>query len=717
MSGEETLHNTAKPPATSNVAGLLTVFLMVVFGVGLFVLYFFKSPVDPEIRTAHVQILGMQSTHAQIKLYLGLIGLLTIICVTALIRPQARLFSDAVPGIRVLPLIVFILAIILGAGSAPKGFSIGFLLVAAFIFFRTKGWLRHKTGTWRSLSVSSLQRSGNWQFWLMTGVLVIFLGAFLFLPLSTPLIIHGAAEFIAKETHYAVTVLPGFDFICCSDVGTIERANYGLGMPLLSAFALKALSLAGIADPTLVQVVKLYQIVAAVLICILSFFLNRRASPYVAVLALGMTAYSLTNISDAVGAPNQSGIRYIIFLTALLVLVLETRKARPRIWLLASAAAIFFLLSPEAGLATTAGYLVAMVLKGYSPASPIASITRVVMYFGVSFVAMIIAGFMMIAGLITNISTGGLLEFVSLFAGGYGGLAAMPSTTAILLFFFAVGAVLRGVWRARRGKLVWVDLYQASVGTIMLVWFMYYMNRMHNWNLWFQLVMLAFMIAPRLTPGSMRLLFWLPSRRVITYPVIIACFIGGQFGHSAYKLSSYTAEWSRTDFTDCVLINGMCLKGALGSQTAEKLETLAARFSPRDTLVLSKISSSVRLKGFNEGFPWYEPFGEVIRNRDVDLFVDWIERRGPKYILVDDPNSLIAQAWVHHNYDDVITRLDSYRKTGTDTGWVIYERIDDATAGRRIKVPSKDPVGSDWGKDQEISAHQFNGLPVKTENS
>jgi len=230
-------------------------------------------------------------------------------------------------------------------------------------------------------------------------------------------------------------------------------------------------------------------------------------------------------------------------------------------------------------------------------------------------------------------------------------------------------------------------------------------------------VLLAFMIAPRLTPGSMRLLFWTPSRRVVTYPVIIACFVGGQFGYSAYKLSSYTAEWSRTVLTDCVVINGMCLKGALGSQTGEKLETLAARFSPHETLVLSRISSSVRLQGFNEGFPWYEPFGEVIRNRDVDLLVDWIEKRGPKYILVDDPNSLIAQAAVHHNFDDVIARLDSYRKTGTDTGWVILERTGAATAGRRIQVPSKDMFGSVQEKIQEISTHQFNELLAKNENS
>lgn len=680
MSGEAILQNKASPPAKKNILGTLTIILMVVFGAGLFVLSFFRFPVDPEIRVAHVQILNMQSTHAQVKFYLGLIGLLTIICITLLIRPKAKFISDAVPEPHSLPFIVLMSAIILGAGSAPKGFTLGFLLIAVIFFLRNKEWFSQTTEAWRSFSVRSLPQSGRWRFWLTTGALVIFLGIFHFLPLFSPLVIHGATELIAKEVHYTVTVLPGFDFICCSDVGTIERANYGLGLSLHSALALKGLSLARITDPTLVQVVKLYQIVAVALIWLLSFILNRRASPYVAVLALGMTAYSLINISDAVGAPNQSGIRYIIFLVALLVLVLEIRRAHSRVWLLASVAAITVLLSPEAGLAMTAGYIVAMILKGYSPARPIASIARVAMQFGIVFVATIAVGFMLIAGVIKNVAAGGLLEFVSLFAGGYGGLAARPSTTVILLFFFAAGAVLRGVWCARGGRLTWVDVHQASVGTIMLVWLMYYMNRMHNWNLWFQLVLLAFMIAPRLSPGSMRLLFWRSAKQVVTYPMIIACFIGGQFGYSIYKLSSYTAEWARADYTDCQIINGMCLQGVLGDQIAEKLETLRARYSPRDTLVLSRITTSVRLQGFNEGFPWYEPFGEVARNSDVDVLVDWIERRRPRYILIDDPNSLIAQAVNYHDFADVLAHLGSYRKIGSDTGWVILERRGEAPA-------------------------------------
>ena len=224
-----------------------------------------------------------------------------------------------------------------------------------------------------------------------------------------------------------------------------------------------------------------------------------------------------------------------------------------------------------------------------------------------------------------------------------------------------------------------VDAYEAAIGTIMLVWLMYYVNRMAEWNLWFQLVLLALLIAPRITFEGWRQLFRKPLRYGVTFSMIIVCLIGGQLISSSFQFTRQAIGWFGAQNQSCgdgMILDGKCLPWLRGSKFELQINALTEGYSPAETLVLSGVSTYARLHGFNDGFPWYGPM-EAIRKKDVELIVDWIEKHGPKYILADDPSYDIALAAPEHSrqIQSYLPHLVSYREVRRDAGWIILERV------------------------------------------
>ncbi|OPL14362.1 MAG: hypothetical protein AVO39_09265 [delta proteobacterium MLS_D] len=651
----------------------------IIFVLGLFILHFFTFPVDAKILDTHVRILNLESTWAQSRFYLSLLGLFAAICAASLFWPSAKIIPVMGRADHILVLIVVIAAIFLGSGSNLFLLP-GFLFVTILLVFSRTFWFDQIAHIWMRPRLTQKLPFPHFFSWLAIGIIFFYIVIFLIAPLSTPLLIRSDTMLLGVEGHYATTILSGFDLICCSEVGTIERANYGLGMPLLTALTLKLFPFFGLSDTALVQAVKMHQLIAVTMICFLCYLTNRKYSLYIIVLALGLTAFMLSNVGPAVNHPNQTGIRYIPILASLIVLVLEMRRTQFRIWLLASAAAVFVILSPETGLATTAGYIVAIVLKRYDPKLPIASIASTFMRFGMAFFVTGMAGSVLVIGPILKNSPGELFQFLSLFAiGGYGGLVEKPSMSATLLFFVATATILDSVWRARRGDIVMTDAYGAAVATIMLIWLMYYVNRMAESNLWFQWVLLVLLIAPHLTREVWQNLFRKPLKYGVPIGAIIACMMGGQIVSSSLQIGLVAGEsfsWQFVRCDDNMTVDGKCLPWFPGSKFELQMNVLIENYSPDETLVLSGVPTYVRLRGFNDGVPLYSPM-EARYEKDVDGIVNWIERHGPKYILADDPSFDIALAAPERSrqIQKYLSRLISYRELRREDGWVVLERI------------------------------------------
>lgn len=659
---------------TKNCLYSLTASFTLIFTIGLFVLHFFKFSVDTTILETHVRALNNESSWAQGMFYFMLLGLFAMLCASALLWPNAKITLGASRTDRILAIAVVMVAFL--GGYRSKQFLLGFLFVALLLAFARMLNFYRPPIIFTQLDRARTQTFQAVLFWLSASIVFIYITIFAIVPLATPLLVQEPFELSAIEGHYAMTVLPGSDLF---KKGVVEHTNYGLGMPLLTALALKLLALFGVSGTALVQAVKLNQLIAIAMICIVCVLINRKFFPYIMVLVLGMTAFTLSNISSAVFYPNQSGIRYIPILASLIVLVLEMRRAQLRIWLLASASAVLLIISPETGLAATAGYIVAVVLKRYSPQTPVTSIFGSLVWFGTFFVATWLVCSVLIVGPLLKNSSGGSFQYMGLFISGYAGRVDKPSVIATLLFFVATTVVLHAVWRARYGILLSVDACEAAIGTIMLVWLMYYIKRMYECNLWFQLVLLVLLIAPRITVERCQQLFSKPLRFEVTLSMLIACLIGGQIASSSFQFASQGVSWLKEPHIgrgDSVILDGKYLPWLHGSKFERQINALKG-YSPSETLVLSVMSTYARLHGFNDGFPWYEPMGEVIHKKNIDKIIDWIEIQGPKYILADDPNYDIAKTAPEHcqQIQWYILRLVSYREISREAGWIVLERV------------------------------------------
>jgi len=122
-------------------------------------------------------------------------------------------------------------------------------------------------------------------------------------------------------------------------------------------------------------------------------------------------------------------------------------------------------------------------------------------------------------------------------------------------------------------------------------------------------------------------------------------------------------------------LNGFCLPGFGNNAISKQLGALN-EFTPSDSIVLTGFSTAVRIKGFNENFPLFDPM-EIVLKKDVRKIVDWIETKGPRFILADGPASsatLVSpehteQIWLY------LSSLQAYREVKGHSDWVVFERI------------------------------------------
>ncbi len=653
----------------------LTALISIIFVLGFFVLSLFNFAVSAEILDAQVSILNLESTRPQVIFYLSLLGLFATVCAVLLLCPNVKIIPKMGQIDHLILTALIVVAVIFG--SWPKMFLAGFLIVLLICLLSSAPWVEKIAGTSIGSKLMQVKFFSGRFYWLLTGGILIYMFLFSILPLAKPLPIWNEAHFQWVDGHYAATVLPGFDLLFH---GFMERANYGLAMPMLTAFSLKLFSLFGFSNTALEQVVKLHQLLALVMIGMLSFLTNKKYFPHVMALALGMTAFTLSNTSHIVGYPNQSGIRYIPILASLIILVVEMRREQVRVWLLASTAAFFVIMSPETGLAATAGYIVAVILNRYDRERPAGSLFETIFRFGLFFLVTGIVGSVLIVEPILKNTTGGIFQFLTVFIkDDYGGMVDKPSLMATILFFAATTVVLRGVLHSRNGAISKTEAYEAALGTVILVWLIYYANRMAELNLWFQSVLLILLIAPRIDYREWKILVRRPLRCRLTLAMVIACAIGGQLAYSSSHFAGNSIQWFQRQYvgcTECIILDGKSVPWLPKSRIQLQINALTEKHSPPDTLVLSGISCYARRHGFNSDFPWYSP-GEIIYKKDVEKLVNWIEKRGPKYIIADDPNDAIAMARPEHSklIQSYLHRLTSYSEVRRDSGWIVLERV------------------------------------------
>lgn len=640
--------------------------LPIFFMFGFWVLFHIEYPIDPSLLPSHVEIFDIQSARLQLFYYVGLVSALAMLCLFLLFDPRHELVDRTKPLAVPIPILaVFALAPFL-IGQYTNWFVIGFFSTPLILYLSTK-----LLGP-----INWANRTRNYPFIVF---ILIYFVVFLIVPFFSPLIFTSGAHLATVDSHYAGTVMPGFDFVCCAEKGNVERSNYGPSTFMLIAFAVEIGSMLGVKVSGLVYAVKLYQVIAILLIGFVVYSLNRKHFFLVFAAALCVTA-PLNTLGDSVYFPNQSGVRYIPFLVGVALLAWEVRRERPRVHLLSVVSALILVSNPETGFAVFCGFSVYCVLMNYRSEDAVKTVLKtIVTIFAFAGPIFFVVSSLMVRNFYSSASAD-LLVFVELFASGYGGIVGKPSVFGAFAAFFAVAALVRGVLRARNGKITRIDAFQAGIGTMILTWLPYYINRMDERNLWFHGLLVLFLFAPRLDGSSLQIL----SRKVRfggVYVWLAISLVGGQVFYSAERLLMDSQNLIRWRDWPCQTTleesSGLCVPGRLGGKISDKLAYLRSITEKEDYLVISQLAGQVRLLGFNEGFPWYAPFAEVPRAADLAAIVDWIDVRGPRFVVADDPTSTISRevpARTRH-FEKIVGSLKFYREYDVGSGWIIYERI------------------------------------------
>jgi hypothetical protein len=509
---------------------------------------------------------------------------------------------------------------------------------------------------------------------------VVYLVVFVIAPFFVPVPVKSYGHLVELHSHYAMTLMPGVDF---SRDGLIQRSNYGLSMVWLTAIPFKLLpDLTSRHEAALVFVVRLYQVVAMAFIGCSIYLLNRKHWRWIFALALLLTPM-LDTLGESLWYPNQGGIRYIPFLVGIVILVLarrvETTKhsAAP----LGFAGGIIVVLSPECGIAVAAGFGSYLALMGMKRARPIGSALAAVGLYLLVLVCSFVVFSTLSLRLFYATATPSPLEFLRLFVSGYGSLVSKLDVFAGLLVFLGGHALIQGAWYGVRGRITPQRAYQSSIGVMILVWLPYYINRMNPMNLWFETVLLILLFAPSVPdcPSDV-----LNAPRVgfkafyVATTVALFAALGAQ---SIGTLIPDAYNYVRLARASCIgslsPIQGLCAEDAEVTEESRAIIHSLKQIQHKDEyLVLSHLSSGVRLHGFDRAFPWYEPFGEVAKTHDLRMVTTWIDRRGPPHLMVSNPTSQLSASVPNRtrHLTELVECLTQYEQVGNDPHWLYFDR-------------------------------------------
>lgn len=532
---------------------------------------------------SHIYHFSLTSTRRQLVAFILCLLAIAALSTAALFRPRKRQAGGclAMWSAGLAPALAVMVALI---GTAPGNLRL-FLLIGAVFMVAALIW----PGRFLPLARGwNDKRSGlSYGKWAAMVLVLGLVCAHQVFPLFQPVFLRDVFDEIALQTHYAMTLLPAWELLSGEGDAGVWRMNYGPSMIYVSG-AIMALLKPWIDMPALllVRTVQTAQLLALGAMLAVFFLADRRSVVWTAILGIAASLYSLSGFGPAVLHPNQGGLRYLPFLVGLLALIVLCRTDLRRAWIFGLPAGMLLVLSPETGIALGAGLLVAVILRAYRSTTPFRSCAWATVSWLMGAVASaLVTAWTSRVVLHDGAGRGGNL--LDLFLSGYGGWTDRPSVFAMIAFFLAAFVLLQAVRRASQGRLHRDDAMRGGIATIMLVWLGYYMNRMGEWNLWFQSVLLLAMLAPRWRVRAMIRLYARRSAeawRAVSLSVMAFSLVLGVGFESVSRVSHYLHVGCPAD---SIQTEGFCLGADFADPFLGKLAQLETLVTPEDVLVLT----------------------------------------------------------------------------------------------------------------------------------
>lgn len=613
--------------------------LTAVMATTCFVLNKFDFPNNPNILPAHVETLGMQSTQNQKSIYVLTVITLAMTCILTM-RGSIQFDFLQKRNLNNLAIIGLLLPLMLLSEWHEKNYSALSAALIALTFLNYPN-ASNPTGQLEQLLHKTIHHWKIASVALAALVLLIWV-----IPIFSPLRIETLKELVRIDIHYAVTVLSGYDLANTKEASTLRNANYGFGMPLLTAIYLGVLAPLGDHITSLPNVVKFYQLIAVGLISLVLILRSKRLWIQGTLIAIIPTAYTLSNLGAGVSFPNHSGIRFVPLLFGLIIYAYELKRKQIRYWLLASTSAFVTLLNVETGLPLVVACLATAFYSSLSEtASLLTAIHKCALIlgcFGLCFVGLAAITIPMLAN-VNHFS-----EFLSLFgASGFGGMRNKLSFSAAIITLTGMYTLLDAASKSRLGKIDHHDLWEVLLATTMLVWLTYYVNRMDEWNLWFEWVLITFWSISKLdrhlcspnsnhsNPGE----HYGPNEKLL-YCLVAGALIGQAYGsisYLGYRVSREIAySKSKRTERDYSFV-GFSIVGRDGRYVKKYFEELKS-LDASNTMVFSNLPTLTRLHGFNALSPYYTPF-EILTFSDLPKAKALISGTEDQVIAFDSPRS------------------------------------------------------------------------------
>lgn len=482
-------------------------------------------------------------------------------------------------------------------------------------------------------------------------------------------LVLGLADRLAIDTSSFSQILPQYGYMFVSMLGAFQKK---LGLLNFGQHIL------------LVQVCQIIFLLASILA--LTLWQHKRPSSILFYLVL--FGVYVGTISSSTLYPNQSGLRFIGLPLWVLLLIFSKRLPLKLVPLLLGCSSGFLLLfNLETGIALSFGSIVFVVTLEHITHWQKIAFRFLLFNIGIFVAITLFSVFFKIAfGDWPLFFSSALdLELIKNFSDGYGGLPLKISLIALLVFSHCVYVVasiamqwhLRGISPRLRVKF--------SVACAILIWFAYYMNRPHPWNLWTFLFLYSF-VATDFLNGRRLSLLWSKRKLFSVADFRVAIFV---FLLLPYAIAT-NVSFLRESFVyivalrniECTTVSGVNIRSDIASVLKRKIDYLSSIPDKKNSIYLTRESMFIPLitKQVNP-FDVQDVFLEKLDSSGLVQVIDKILLDNPKFILIDESSSILNQTDFASIYrTNYYTRIalalsDRYRVIRLESDWKVLARI------------------------------------------
>lgn len=427
-----------------------------------------------------------------------------------------------------------------------------------------------------------------------------------------------------------------------------------------------------------------------VIFCLLVVFAYHKwkpRDPFYILFAVLMVVPWQGTLGNAVFIPNQSSWRFMGFPLGIIALLLIRQTA-----LLSSALTLglcggsLLLYNPETGIAITAGYIIFLCLR-----IDIFTARKLFLVVG-AFLSGMASSFMLWCFIFrwcfgywpfpANMSD--LVWLISRFAGGVAGKPLYLDGLAVVIFCHATYVVIWASMAWRMKALSFTLSFKVAIGVIILIWFAYWANRPHCWNIWSYVFLYGFLLSTYIDRRVLAKRWSRSSSRILDIRTLVLCLILlraiiGNNAHEAYlclerflyRIPNYAS-----------LVSGVWLPQNVAVDIERKAAFLRIQPDPNELLYFSGHCFLMpKLSGIYPRLPVVDMFGASLIIQDYRDLVKRIFIIDPKRILFEARNDSPSSRWDIERqtfYERLKRDLQPiYRPTALYCGWEIWEKTNE----------------------------------------